>query len=173
MYTLRKKSINKLLYLVLSILFLFDFVYGSNELIPQNQLKFKYLTIEDGLVSNHIRSICQDTLGYIWFATDNGICKYNGYTVKKYSHNPSDSSTISSNDVSIIFCDSKGTIWVANTKGLYKYVPELDNFNQFTHSNLSEPLIDVRDIVEDLNQNLWIGTLNGLYFLNPNSNEFF
>ena len=82
--------------------------YNSN---IQAQLQFKSLTIDNGLSNNCVRSITQDSLGYMWFATANGVNKYDGYNITQYKHRSNDSLTILSNFVKVVFIDSKNNLW--------------------------------------------------------------
>ena len=67
-----------------------------------------HFTIENGFPSNHVYSVIQDNAGYLWFATDNGIVKYNGYTFKIFNT----ASGLPSNDIYQLFVDHKGRIWI-------------------------------------------------------------
>lgn len=69
-----------------------------------------HYTIENGLPSNNVYSIIQDSKGYLWFATDNGIIKYNGYTFRVFNTNDG----LPSNDVFTLFEDTRGRIWIMN-----------------------------------------------------------
>ena len=60
-------------------------------------LKFDHLTVEDGLSSNTVYSILQDSQGFMWFGTSEGLNRYDGYTFKAYRHDPVDSTSISDN----------------------------------------------------------------------------
>ena len=69
--------------IILTILFM------SSVLYPQNSdIKFEHITVADGLPHNHIVSILQDNIGFIWFSTENGLVKYNGYTFFTYIPRP-------------------------------------------------------------------------------------
>ncbi len=70
------------------------------------------LTIEDGLTQGMIHDILQDSLGFMWFATKDGLNRYDGYNFKLYSHFPSDSFSLSGHVVNVLFEDSFGRLWV-------------------------------------------------------------
>src|SRR5262245_3745930 len=70
-------------------------------------LHFKALTINDGLSQGFIGGITQDKLGLMWFATGDGLNKYDGYNFIVYHHDPDDSTSIGSDDISYVFEDSK------------------------------------------------------------------
>lgn len=139
--------------------------------IPQNQYKFRYLTIEQGLSNNYIRAICQDSKGFIWLATQNGLNKFNGQTIVTYVNDAHDSTTISSNILFSVFLDSKNNLWIASEGGLDLYNADYDNFIRFNHKDIPKPLSHIQDITEDKNGNLWFGGITGLYKYNLTTSE--
>ena len=86
-------------------------VQGQDEEI-QKQLRFRHITIDNGLSANRILSICQDNFGYIWIATLNGLNKYNGIDFKVYHHQNHVPNSLPSNFVYKVFCDSDGKVWI-------------------------------------------------------------
>src|SRR5574341_572994 len=99
-----------LLYLVCSLNLLAGF---SLNCIAQNEsLHFEHLGIEEGLSNNNVSAILQDSKGYIWFGTMDGLNKYDGYSFTKYKFDPFDSSSLSQNTIYTIWEDKYGFIWV-------------------------------------------------------------
>jgi len=123
---------------------------------PKGDLLFNRLGKEDGL-PKRINDIVQDTLGFMWLATYNGLCRYDGYTIKVYLNDANDSTSIASSRARSIFRDSKGTIWVGTTNGLSKYDAEKDRFANFLAGEY------IRKIAEASTGDLWLGTDSGLY----------
>jgi len=78
----------------------------------------KHFNIENGLPSNNVYAVTQDNLGYIWFNTDNGIVKYNGYTFKLFTI----SDGLPSNDVWKLFPDKRGRLWVHTHSNKIGYI---------------------------------------------------
>ena len=73
-----QSHIRKYLFLLIIIFLL------SNNSLPQNDEPiFQHLTVADGLPNNHVKCIIQDHLGFLWFTTQNGLVKYDGYDFKK------------------------------------------------------------------------------------------
>jgi ligand-binding sensor domain-containing protein len=64
---------------------------------------FEHLTIADGLPENSVLCILQDHLGYMWFGTQNGLVKYDGYDMKVYQPDPDDSLSISDRQIYSIY----------------------------------------------------------------------
>ena len=137
----------------------------------QSQYRFKYITVDEGLSNNNVKAICQDSKGFIWIATRNGINKFDGRTIVTYRNDSHDNSTISSNAVNSVFLDSKNNLWIATDAGLDRYNSDLDNFIRFLHQDINWPIGQTFEVVEDKDGKLWIAASTGLYAYNLNTEE--
>ncbi|MCD9020112.1 two-component regulator propeller domain-containing protein [Parachryseolinea silvisoli] len=81
-------------------------------------LNFKHITVENGLSQNTVRSICQDSLGYLWFGTQNGLNRYNGHAMEIYEFDKTDSLSLSSNFISTLRAAKNGDVWIGTNHGL-------------------------------------------------------
>ncbi len=119
--------------------------------------KFDRITPADGLSYPIVRDILQDRHGFIWFATDSGLNKYDGYSFTVYKNLPGDPTSIRFDAVSAIYEDSDGTLWVGGGGGLDRFDRATETF---TH-------VDTRGqvfcIYEDTQGVLWVGFWHGLY----------
>jgi len=159
--------------IIASILLLMVF---PNKLFAQNTaLKFTSLTTREGLSSNSVfshKSILQDSRGFIWIGTFDGLNRYDGYNFKIYRHQENNPNSLSDNLIIFIFEDSSGKLWVLTSdKKLHSYNPLTDQFTPFKFiSNDGSPvkleLID--DIVEDTPEKLWLRDKNN-YLFNVNT----
>ncbi len=135
-------------------------------LYPQKNIKFERITIEQGLSQNTVYAIIQDSKGFLWFGTEDGLNRYDGYIFKVYKNNPDDPSTLSNNRIQAIYEDKSGVIWIGtNSGGLNRFNREKQTFKHYKHSpsdlcSLSNNI--VWSIYEDQSGVLWIGTDNGL-----------
>jgi ligand-binding sensor domain-containing protein/signal transduction histidine kinase len=132
-------------------------------------IRFERMTVEDGLSQNAILAIAQDTQGFLWFGTEDGLNKYDGYQFTVYKHDPDDPSTLRDNFVSAILIDQTGDLWIGTRSGL-------DRFNRASGTFLHYPIEGedssslegawVISLYEDQSGTLWVGTedggLNGL-----------
>lgn len=146
----------------LLVLFYFSLLsFPQSQIEIQKQLTFRHITIDNGLSSNRVLSICQDSYGYIWVATLNGLNRYNGIDFKIYMHQTKNPNSLPSNAVYKVFCDSYGKLWVGTKNGLCYYDESHDCFIELeTEGNkISE---SVYDIAEDNRGNLWIASYQGL-----------
>lgn len=137
---------------------------------------FSYLTIKEGLSQSTVEAILHDKKGFMWFATNDGLNKYDGYDFTTFRYESSDTSSISDNYVYGICEDDSGFIWVATNNGLNKYDPLHNKFTRFQNNpndpySLSFNL--VQTVLKDKNNNIWAGTLGGgLNVLNQFSGKF-
>jgi signal transduction histidine kinase/ligand-binding sensor domain-containing protein/DNA-binding response OmpR family regulator len=127
-------------------------------------LRFTHLTTDDGLSQSNVTCILQDSKGFMWFGTFNGLNRYDGYTFEVYHYQPDDSQSISHNYISALFEDRRGYLWVGTSDGLNRYDREMDHFTTFKHqpdipASISDNQIEA--ICEDSKGRLWIGTRNG------------
>lgn len=141
-----------------------------------DQLPVESLTMEDGLLNNHINAIYQDNKGFIWIGTKEGLNKYDGINFIEYSHNPNDTTSISANVITKILEDQFGHIWVGTTRGLnrlsfdqkgfIKYKSKRDKNSKFGSNIISE-------IYEDSDKQLWIGSGDGSLHLYKRAEDSF
>ena len=148
-----------------SILFiLLQFCFGHAFTQRQN-LKFEHLDINSGLSQNTILCELQDSRGFMWFGTPDGLNKYDGYTFTVYKNDATNNKSISDNFIAGITEDTKGNIWVATRGGgLNMYDREKDQFVHFknnpkNHGSISSDFLS--SLLEDSEGNLWIGTEDG------------
>ncbi|HKJ42262.1 MAG TPA: two-component regulator propeller domain-containing protein [Sunxiuqinia sp.] len=99
------------------------------------KLSINYFSQEDGILNSNINDVSQDTTGFIWVATQNGLYKYDGYHFNSYLSENDDSCSLPSNQINKLLVDSNGILWVATTNGLCQYNQEQDNFNRFRPLN--------------------------------------
>lgn len=94
--------------------------------------KFSYISIKDGLSQSTVFSIAQDKLGNMWFATYDGVNKYDGYAFTVYQHDENDPNSIANDIARIVMTDSKGRVWIGTRDGLSYYDEEKDKFQNFS-----------------------------------------
>lgn len=131
----------------------------------QNEIRFENITPEMGLSQATVHCILQDSRGFLWFGTEDGLNKYDGYNFTIYRHIDKDSTSIPDNFIWALHEDRDGYLWVGTSMGgLIRFDREKNIFKQFKHDkndpgSLSQD--DVRAIFEDRYGNLWVGTNNG------------
>lgn len=104
-------------------IFLFPF-YG----FCQGQYRFSHFTIKDGLPQNTVHCTFKDSEGYYWFGTQDGLCRYDGYSVKIFRHNRDDSATISDNFILAIAEDKFKNLWIGTRNGMNCFDRKTEKF---------------------------------------------
>ncbi|MFH1194248.1 MAG: two-component regulator propeller domain-containing protein [bacterium] len=95
------------------------------------------ITVNEGLSQNYIYDIFQDSRGFLWIGTKDGLNRYDGYNFKVYRSVPHDSTSLSNNNVQVITEDIAGNLWVATIGGgLNRFNRTDDNFTRFLHNPL-------------------------------------
>ncbi|WP_114747800.1 hybrid sensor histidine kinase/response regulator transcription factor [Pleomorphovibrio marinus] len=108
-------------------LFIMSFFQGApqsedTKVLDQTDLNFYLMDVDDGLAHNVVFSLAQDSLGYIWIATLDGVSRYNGKDFENYRHNPqSPGATLANNYVQQLLMDQGLDLWMATDGGLTKY----------------------------------------------------
>ncbi len=133
------------------------------------QTNFEHINNSDGLMHNSIEVSFQDSRGYMWFGSSNGLYKYNGYEFKIYNSELGNEQTLINNKINTITEDSKGTIWIGTNRGLCSYNRDLDVFvTKFHDANSGKEFTfnkQVNSLYIDSEATIWVGTLEGLYRL--------
>lgn len=102
------------------VIYLFFLCLGMHSAFSETpeQITFSYISINEGLSQSTVFSIDQDKRGNMWFATYDGVNKYDGYAFTVYQHNEDDPNSIA-NDISrIVKTDSQGRVWIGTRDGL-------------------------------------------------------
>lgn len=158
-------------YCILIILLLINYAYSvSSDFDRYNNAQsgdyqFERITTIDGLAHDVVYSILQDKKGFMWFAGEGGLTRYDGYNFKVYQHNPLAKNSISNNNISQILLDKDGYIWCSTWgAGIDRFDPESEIFinlkNDPTDANsLSDNRAHI--IYQDSEGILWFGTFAG------------
>jgi signal transduction histidine kinase/DNA-binding response OmpR family regulator/streptogramin lyase len=134
----------------------------------QDHPKFIHLSTNEGLSQGHVKAILKDSQGFMWFATEEGLNKYDGYRFTIYRSDPENTASISNNFINVVFEDRSGHLWVGTASGLDKFDREKD---AFIHFSPGHSLI-VNDIIQDGRNRIWLGTTTGLYLFDPVNGRF-
>jgi signal transduction histidine kinase/ligand-binding sensor domain-containing protein len=137
----------------------------------------KNITTAQGLPSNYIDVMMQDSRGFLWFPTNNGTVRYDGIDMKKYVFDENDSNSISPNQFTGITEDKHGVIWIASeTSGVYAINPVTDKIIHYRHqpgnkNSLNDDEVN-GGVVADTSGIIWMGTANGLNAYDPQTKIF-
>ncbi|MBD3311679.1 MAG: hypothetical protein GF349_04295, partial [Candidatus Magasanikbacteria bacterium] len=134
------------------LIYIFICIHLTIVYAEKPQLNFIRYSIREGLPNNQVFDILQDSAGFMWITTSNGLCRYDGYTFKTY--NTSQKTYIDETVVREILTDNKGNIWCAGNN-LHRYDPSADRFIKLTEQI---PLGGIYKIEVDYKNNFWIST---------------
>lgn len=122
--------------------------------------RFSHFSTQEGLASDKILNILQDQYGFMWFATENGLTRFDGIHCVNYFHSEKDTTSLSNNIVTSLAEDAYGNLWIGTYNGLNRYDRNRNNFYRYsTQSSLKNNL--VRALHADKEGNLWIETAQG------------
>ena len=155
------------------VIYLFFLCLGMHSAFSETpeQITFSYISINEGLSQSTVFSIDQDKKGNMWFATYDGVNKYDGYAFTVYQHNEDDPNSIA-NDISrIVKTDSQGRVWIGTRDGLSRYDEEKDIFQNFFYEKNGKHL-QVNGIEEISPEQLLISTPEGLIMFDIKESKF-
>ena len=141
-------------------IFLMQFsLYGQHD-----YLRFKRLTINDGLSLSSVYTIFQDSKGFMWFGTEDGLNKYDGKRFKIYRPDPGNTNSLSYKWTELIYEDTNGHFWLGSKGGLSRFDPVTENFKQYGSQKEKATLTGdtVTCAVESKRNDLWVGTTSGI-----------
>ena len=139
-------------------------------------IRFERIGIEQGLSQNSVNVILQDSQGFLWFGTQDGLNRYDGYTFTIYRPDVDDPSALSDRWVTALAEDSSGNLWVGTRQGgLNRFDPRSGSFTTFRRdpsqgSSLSDNRVTA--LLFDSRGALWIGTMGGLDRFDPSDDTF-
>ncbi len=134
---------------------------------PQARLRFEHLTSAEGLSNDSVFAILQDRHGFMWFATQGGLNRYDGYRITQYRHDPQDPNSLGEDFVVFLFEDSRGGIWVGSADGILNRLdPDTGNFSHYHLPN------GIWAGAEDSHGVVWVGGKTSLHRLDPGAAAF-
>jgi signal transduction histidine kinase/ligand-binding sensor domain-containing protein len=139
-----------------------QYIRAQGDHVPVRRLMFTHLGTNDGLSQSNVTAILQDRQGFMWFATRDGLNRYDGNTFVVYKHNPNDPSSLSANYLQDLMEDTQGYLWIATlTGGADKFDPRTERFTRYRHDPGNSNSIggdSVYSIARDSRGHLWFGT---------------
>jgi signal transduction histidine kinase/ligand-binding sensor domain-containing protein len=138
-------------------------------------LKFAHLTTSDGLAQNNVVAILQDARGFMWFATGEGLNRYDGNSFVVYKNNPNDPGSLSHNFIRDLVEDDRGYLWVVAYPGINKFDPTTERCTRYLPDRRNPNGLGseaVWRITRDSRGYLWLGEDNGVDRLDPRTEIF-
>lgn len=132
--------------------------------VDGHDLKFDRLPADSGLSQTRAAQVLQDDQGFLWFGTQHGLSRYDGYAFKVYVNQPGQPDSLGGVFVYALFKDREGALWVATDQSLDRYDAATETFR---HLRLDAPQPVVTHISQDSSGLLWLSTASGLIRLDP------
>ena len=167
--------VNKKINIILILVCIFSCLKISTSYANiRESFNFKNITIEDGLSQSTVETIYQDSKGYIWIGTNDGLDRYNGYEFKHYKHDKYDKNSIANNYIVDIIEDKNGYIWVSTIGGLSRINPDKDEIKNYYSKEDSRNLSNSNlwQILCTKDNRLIASTIDGLNVYDKNKDKF-
>jgi signal transduction histidine kinase/ligand-binding sensor domain-containing protein len=144
----------------------------------EGNLKFERISREEGLSQGTILCIFQDNLGFMWFCTEDGLNRYDGYGFTVYRHDPDDPQSLGPGEILSVYEDQAGMLWIWKFQGSFDRYDR--NTGRFTRYDLFDPPDPdspssdmIWDLYEDSAGTLWVGTYrSGLQYYDREEDRF-
>jgi|GEM_PF-6245571 len=141
----------------------------------RNRIPFEHIGTKEGLSQSNILSIVQDSRGFMWFGSWDGLNKYDGYKMTVYKNSTGDINSLSNNYINSISENKNDNLWIATANGLNyfdrktelftRYMHHTDNSNSIRCNNINKVMVDRQGMV-------WVCTAEGLDRFNTVTNRF-
>lgn len=133
---------------------------------PEEPLRFERLGSRDGLSHNTVLAVLQDSAGFLWIGTDDGLNRYDGYTFTVFRHDPRDDASLSDNTVQALAPAKGGGLWVGTAAGLAHYDPTTGHFRRHPLGAGAPP--SIATLLPEASGRLWVGTYHeGTFLYDP------
>ncbi|MDO5039838.1 sensor histidine kinase [Clostridium sp.] len=167
----------KLIINILCILIIINnfFCVKANAVEENKYLKFTNITVRDGLSQGSVFSILRDSDGYMWFGTNDGLNRFNGYEYEVIKSEDKDKDTIFPGIIESIVEDKDGYLWIGTSSGLSKLDRETLKAERI-EADANDPYkilgSHIWDIYIDSSNHMWVATEDGLNEYDPKTKKF-
>jgi serine phosphatase RsbU (regulator of sigma subunit)/ligand-binding sensor domain-containing protein len=162
--------------LLLCILLTITFTVTRAAAKDRPNIRFEELSLEEGLSQTIVECIAQDQRGFMWFGTEDGLNRYDGYIFTVLRHDPENPNSLVYNHILSLLVDGAGYIWIGTfDSGLDRFDPYSENFTHYRFDPENPESLSndhVISIFEDSSGDLWIGTMLGLNRLDRETGTF-
>lgn len=143
---------------------------------PGSGLRFRHITLADGLAQSSVQAIAQDKQGYMWLGTEDGLQRYDGYDFLTFHHDPGKPDSLADDDIAVLAVGRQDELWIGtNEQGLDLLEPGSPHFVHYRHETGNPDSLAsnaVLALLTDSHGQLWIGTADGLDRMNGLNGHF-
>ncbi|HEY4050236.1 MAG TPA: two-component regulator propeller domain-containing protein, partial [Acidobacteriaceae bacterium] len=133
-------------------------------IVDGTDLRFTHIPFGEGPSRDRISAIVEDNQGFLWFGTQDGLRRYDGYRTRDYRHDPKNPNSVSGNFINSVFKDHSGKIWIASNESLDLYDPATEIFTHYKGASFDQQVLDIN---EDHGGMMWLATDQELIRLDP------
>ncbi len=148
------------------ILVVIKIFFATSTLVAQSSIRFNHLNVKQGLSQGSVTCILQDKKGFIWFGTQDGLNRYDGYSFKVFKNKPSDSTSLSDNFIISIYEDKTGYLYIETQSGkFHKFNPKMESFRIVKKENVNLFGAKFSSVLPTLLESSgikWVGSSKGL-----------
>ena len=158
----------------LSFICIFLISFFTSISAQEQNLHFHRLSVEDGLPQNSVNCITQDRHGFMWFGTQDGLARYDGYDFKTYRNEPGNPNSLSNNYIWDIHEDTLGILWICSFGGgLTRFDPATETFTHFKREDGNNQSLSNNNTFKSLRvgNDLWVCTNDGVSRLNTKTGQ--
>jgi signal transduction histidine kinase/ligand-binding sensor domain-containing protein/DNA-binding response OmpR family regulator len=143
-------------------------------LANDRDIRFERITIESGLSNSEVNSIIQDSTGFIWIGTRNGLNRFDGNRFIHFYHQTNDTTSVISSDIRHLYHDGGDDFWIATNRGVGFYNGSLNKFSRLglLENDGSESFYYVNHITKDNSGRVIVSSSNGLYIFDQEEQHF-
>jgi ligand-binding sensor domain-containing protein/signal transduction histidine kinase len=136
-------------------------------------VRFTRLSTDEGLSQTRVIQIVQDDQGFMWFGSQYGLNRYDGYKFKVFKHEPGNPNSLSGVFISSLFKDRSGSLWIGCDEFLDKFDPLTETFTHYRidTKDAQGETVPVTHIIQDHGGMLWLSTLRGLFRFDPSTGQ--
>jgi len=148
---------------------------AGSQAAPTRSLRFEHLSVEHGLAQESVLAIVQDRDGFMWFGSQGGLSRYDGYRMTNYRNRTNAPGSLADNWVRVLHVDHAGKLWIGTDGGLDRFDPSTQGFTHFLPAEAAKRgngNRHVRAIVGDGEQGLWLATSDGLQHFDTVTGKF-
>ena len=157
------------------VLLLILLVGGLAVAAPAPTLRFDQLSVEQGLAQESVLAIAQDRQGYMWFGSQSGLSRFDGYRMVVYKNIEGDKTSLADNWVGELHVDSQGNLWVGTDNGLDRFDAASQTFTHYVPQEKSKRgngNRHIHAILDEGARGFWIATSDGLQHFDPATGAF-
>lgn len=147
---------------------------AGSDLRAYSEVRFEHLSLEHGLAQSAVQDMVSDDLGYMWFGTQYGLSRYDGYGFRNFRQEPENPASLSNSRIQRLLRASNGSLWIGTRAGLNRLDPKTLTIERMTLSEWPDGSGQARqphvsDLAEDKAGNIVVQTRRGLLFYERSS----